>query len=418
MLNFLYLFRYSLIAVCEGCEVSIGWIDFSKEDAESLLSKINGLKNPEAVDEIGIGQIRDAFANLFFPGTSTVQTRAKYFLIVPYILKEVCDPKFKSKNHEPILKTVDRMEQECAELLDANSSDENNEKDGLIGRNLIKNGQWVARSPSSIYWNGIKTYGICDANDSVSIQKFISEVKENSKTFKGYELLSANKDDYFQELKFPINLPLDHQDSWREGLNLDLTNSEALFLRNKITEHCQDKLLTYLLLSKKNIRTYKSFEDIYKNLDKDIPSHIQANVKLAWQFSRFVYVARVRYNYILGNEEAKEKWKDILNQPNYMMELDISNIEALFGYINRDTILFLNRFKEEFLKSVSSKNYKVLDNILAEREKEIKKDIQRLKLPKKEYQHGEWIGGKYLDYRFRIAKRLIEDINQGLNKNV
>jgi hypothetical protein len=29
------------------------------------------------VDELGIGQIRDGFANLLFPGTSTIQIRAK-----------------------------------------------------------------------------------------------------------------------------------------------------------------------------------------------------------------------------------------------------------------------------------------------------------------------------------------------------
>jgi len=40
------------------------------------------------VDELGIGVIRDAFADLLFPGISTIQTRAKYFLIVPRLLKD------------------------------------------------------------------------------------------------------------------------------------------------------------------------------------------------------------------------------------------------------------------------------------------------------------------------------------------
>ena len=39
-----------------------------------------------ALDELGIGLIRDGFSDLFFPGTSTIQTRAKYFFIVPYAL--------------------------------------------------------------------------------------------------------------------------------------------------------------------------------------------------------------------------------------------------------------------------------------------------------------------------------------------
>lgn len=49
---------------------------------------MNLLQERGAVDEIGIGLVRDAFVNLFFPGTSTVQTGAKYFLIVSCVLKE------------------------------------------------------------------------------------------------------------------------------------------------------------------------------------------------------------------------------------------------------------------------------------------------------------------------------------------
>ena len=62
--------------------MQLGWVDFSKADREKVLDVMNLLQAPGAVDEIGIGLIRDAFANYFFPGTSTVQTRAKYFLIV------------------------------------------------------------------------------------------------------------------------------------------------------------------------------------------------------------------------------------------------------------------------------------------------------------------------------------------------
>ena len=66
--------------------MELGWIDFSKEERNKVLSVIDLLSEPEAVDELGIGIIRDGFSNIFFPGTSTIQTRAKYFLIVPYVL--------------------------------------------------------------------------------------------------------------------------------------------------------------------------------------------------------------------------------------------------------------------------------------------------------------------------------------------
>ena len=62
--------------------MQLGWIDFSKEDRQKALDVINLLGEQGAVDELGIGTVRDAFANCFFPGTSTVQTRAKYFFIL------------------------------------------------------------------------------------------------------------------------------------------------------------------------------------------------------------------------------------------------------------------------------------------------------------------------------------------------
>ena len=55
------------------------------------------LSEQGAVDELGIGIIRDAFANYFFPGTSTIQNRAKYFLIVPYVLREAVDGRYEER---------------------------------------------------------------------------------------------------------------------------------------------------------------------------------------------------------------------------------------------------------------------------------------------------------------------------------
>ena len=65
--------------------MQLGWVDFSKEDREKVLDVMSLLQEQGAVDELGIGLVRDGFANYFFPGTSTVQTRAKYFLIIPYV---------------------------------------------------------------------------------------------------------------------------------------------------------------------------------------------------------------------------------------------------------------------------------------------------------------------------------------------
>ena len=50
-----------------------------------MLDAVDLFKEKGTRDEMGIGSVRDAFADLFFPGTSTIQTRARYFLFVPWV---------------------------------------------------------------------------------------------------------------------------------------------------------------------------------------------------------------------------------------------------------------------------------------------------------------------------------------------
>ena len=147
--------------------MQLGWIDFSKEDRQKALDVINLLSEQGAVDELGIGIIRDAFANYFFPGTSTIQTRAKYFLIVPYVLREAVDGRY-GKDVNRVLRAIDSAEKDCGiRLLEADPKAE-----GVIGTRVLPNG-WVARKPSDIYWNGIRTFGIfCDYG--LSIPEYVS----------------------------------------------------------------------------------------------------------------------------------------------------------------------------------------------------------------------------------------------------
>lgn len=112
--------------------MQLGWVDFSREDREKVLDVMNLLQEQGAVDEIGIGLVRDAFANLFFPGTSTVQTVAKYFLIVPYVLKEATEGRY-GNDLNRILRRIDHEEKDCGIRLMQNCPGE----EGIIGRRVL-----------------------------------------------------------------------------------------------------------------------------------------------------------------------------------------------------------------------------------------------------------------------------------------
>ncbi len=64
---------------------SFGWLDFSEKDRRTALDVISLFDERETRDELGLGSVRDAIADQLFPGTSTIQTRARYFLFVPWL---------------------------------------------------------------------------------------------------------------------------------------------------------------------------------------------------------------------------------------------------------------------------------------------------------------------------------------------
>ena len=63
------------------------WLDFAESDRQKAMQVIDLFREKGTVDELGFAPIRDAFADHLFPGTSTIQTRARYFLFVPWIMQ-------------------------------------------------------------------------------------------------------------------------------------------------------------------------------------------------------------------------------------------------------------------------------------------------------------------------------------------
>jgi len=122
---------------------SFTWLDYSEKDRQKMLDILSALKEHETRDELGIGVVRDAFSDMFFPGTSTIQTRARYFLFVPWMYRGLEEKKV------PSFKIERRARDEEIRLIYAllESSDTN----GVIGKDAKKN---LQRLPSSIYWQG------------------------------------------------------------------------------------------------------------------------------------------------------------------------------------------------------------------------------------------------------------------------
>lgn len=62
----------------------IAWLDSTPAEQKAARELVAMFSDKESRDELGIGPIRDAFSDLLFPGTSVLQTRARYYLFVPW----------------------------------------------------------------------------------------------------------------------------------------------------------------------------------------------------------------------------------------------------------------------------------------------------------------------------------------------
>lgn len=394
--------------------MQLGWVDFSREDREKVLDVMNLLQEQGAVDEIGIGLVRDAFANLFFPGTSTVQTVAKYFLIVPYVLKEATEGRY-GNDLNRILRRIDREEKECGIRLMQNCPGE----DGIIGRRVLPK-NWVARKPSNIYWNGIRTYGICTQDLTIpELLKASIILQAQKKTSalgnKGDDAADSERDDADAGRDVATQLfsvPDDYYADWRTNLSIHLTATEAAFLRKMIETSVSASLLGYLLRNSIDVTKYDSFEAIYEDLGTAVPAELARTMKLACDFNRLVYTARVRYNYILSagqNEDAVAEWAYIEENMQHMMSVDVDDVLQTLHITN----FRLRRFLTTFKAALMAGDLDAAEKVLIDREIEIK-TRSRAKLCKRDdYANDTWIGGRYLDYRFSSAKRIITDIYRG-----
>lgn len=127
----------------------MAWLDQSADEQRRVRELVRLFADTESRDELGIGQIRDVFSNQLFPGTSVIQTRARYLLFVPWIFQF---QQKKKRSGPDLLRRVHEHERYLiAEIR------KHGDEVGLIGRDA---GTSLKTLPSAIYWGGLQRFGI------------------------------------------------------------------------------------------------------------------------------------------------------------------------------------------------------------------------------------------------------------------
>jgi hypothetical protein len=128
----------------------IAWLDTSPDEERRMRELVKLFSDSGTLDDIGIGQVRDTLSDRLFPSTSTVHTRARYLLFVPWIYDEAA-----RKYSGTAVRTKARdAERKLIEVMRKAGHTQ-----GLIGRVA---GASVNTLPSNLYWAALKRLGIRD----------------------------------------------------------------------------------------------------------------------------------------------------------------------------------------------------------------------------------------------------------------
>ena len=392
--------------------MQLGWIDFSKTERNKILSVLDLLSESGTLDELGIAPIRDGFANLFFPGTSTIQTRAKYFFLVPYALKDL--ELSNETNPNRFLRALNETEKKCGETLLEINPNEN----GIIGKRSLQGSKWVKRTPADIYWAGLRKYGIFTGGN-VSLSEYarascaiknqksnLTKLGNRNDSAEENETDDKNAGNIFkmQFWKMPL-----YQRSWRDKIQMSLTKEEGEFLREQIISTCPDSMLSYILENEMTeILDLENFSDLGTIINK-FPKQMQDEYALALSFSDFLFVARTLYNIIISdghNVQANDIFEDLKEVMAELANIDIDLIFTKLYIYKTDLKNFIKKLQE----CMRNNDVEEMKKAIKAREIMLKGQSRAKTAHPGEFNPNDWVGGGGLDYRFNNAKTIIRDI--------
>lgn len=217
---------------------TFGWLDSSEHERRAVLELVSALNEPGTLDELGIGSIRDTIADTLFPGTSTIQTRARYFLFMPWVLQMV----EASSTRRPEERARQLQLQLCDALDKAHGPNA-----GVIGREA---GAALQRWPLSIYWLGLARWGI--RRHSVSIPSYFAMQRQPSAWLLVGKALAedqveGSRDETADSFRGNWAAVPPPPTDFPSGVSFTLTAEEGRFLRERVVLTHPQTYLAHLL---------------------------------------------------------------------------------------------------------------------------------------------------------------------------
>lgn len=396
---------------------SISWIDRDGAARQRSLQLISLFNAPDSRDELGIGGVRDAIADILFPGTSTIQTRLRYMLHVPWLMAQLEDKRVTANEFAAASRRAE------ISLMDALRA--SNETD-FIGSDA---GSGLKRLPSSVYWAGMGSWGLrCFTGSQGQYFSAIEKIYEARRSRHGGHEDDDPDGSFGRRTWHPRLLELSPS-GYPHGADMKIRPEEAAFLLDMWRLKQPHSLLTWLALDTADSGHFNQTDQIWSHPRRiDFPEPIRVLVDHGHRFSYLIKGAALLYNLQLAERSHRD---DLISQ--YTDELSTwaeanqsliagSDLPALWLILGASgklpderTRIFTQKWLEVFLQSgVSVGSNAGARQLVESRERYLKKSRSRFASPAALRQWSGAAGLGLLSYRWPITQRFLTEWFEGV----
>lgn len=399
---------------------SLAWVASSEAERRRTLDVIRALSDPTTVDDLGLRRITIALSDVLFPGTTTIQTRARYFLLVPWLYLRL-------ERKTPIPNPGDRLRTLEAKLIDALLRGSAEGEVGIIGS---ERGAKTLRLPAEIYWHGLSAWGIRLYDGDYHRLLASADLTQTQRDEDGAQLPGASSPRWDPALPpAPADL--------LSSTSMDLEKHEAEYLLHRITVSVRDSVLADLATIEHRLPEVAAAWDLPPAILDQLGPRSRDALERAEMFSLAMHGAYLLYNLTLCEEigervdDAREKhehswdeWTAELSHRERVLtswfdqlprfwELATSSNPRIpsareSDFIARWCQLVATHSTAELLGSSEARA------LVRERERQAKGANGRFFNPSAREAWEGSVGTARLDFRWRLVQRLLDDIHRGL----
>ena len=399
-------------------DATLTWLDLTASDRDKMRRVLDLFHEQGTIDEMGLGSLRDAFSDALFPGTSTIQTRLRYVLFIPWMYQQL--EARRNTAGDIALRSRTEEIQLIAPLK------RNEDSDGTIGGRAH---DALARLPSSVYWTALVRWGIFRHQQSQgwyhSNFDRLAYLSDGALSTDDPGVVQSHRPNWHPRLSAPPS-------SFPADASFALTRDEADFLQGRLEENCGGTLLAWLAREGSGAPEDGCFWD--DRAASQAGQEIRNTIELARRFSLHVEGMPLLYNLLLAERLHFDHGGDVARVDRYRAELsewatreadekqyDPAPLWAFAACRGARVPALQQRFIERWCKRITEIlptgviEDQSLRALIANREQQLKGKRARLVNTGRLLDWNGAVGVGRMDFRWHRVRQLLLDLQQGLS---